>query len=109
MVSVVGRWCALLGMNLLLGIPGVIPLWMLWYLTENWPLAELGITAREPTENDGMAVALLTFGPFLIAGALVWWFANRSLSRRISLASHEYWLCSGLVTILPSVAIMLWS
>ena len=49
------KWLpAAVGVNLLLGIPGVVPLWLLWYFASNGPLADIGWTRREPTENDGM-------------------------------------------------------
>lgn len=102
----VGRWYTALGVNLLLGIPGVLPIWMLWYLMANWPLAELGVTMREPTENDGMTVALVVFGPVIVVYAVLWWIANRPLARRATLATHHYWLLSGLGMLLPTAALI---
>ena len=40
--------------NLLLGIPAVIPLFLAWYILANGPLAALGWTMQDPDENDGM-------------------------------------------------------
>lgn len=53
------------GVNLVLGIPGVVPVWLLSYFAVNWPLAAVGWTQREPTENDGML-------PWLLLGGR-WW------------------------------------
>ncbi|WP_307783818.1 hypothetical protein [Streptomyces spinoverrucosus] len=81
-------------------------MWMLWYLAANWPLADLGVTTREPTENDGLAVGLAVFGPVIAACALLWWLANRPLARRTQLAAHHYWLLSVLGVFLPTAALM---
>ncbi|WP_324616927.1 hypothetical protein [Streptomyces sp. NRRL S-146] len=40
------HWSAPLVVNVLLGIPGVVPFWLLWYLAANWPLAEAGWTVQ---------------------------------------------------------------
>jgi hypothetical protein len=58
--------------NLLMGVPGVVPVWMLWYFAVNWPLEALGRTVREPTENDGMLPWLLLFRPGIALSALLW-------------------------------------
>ncbi|MFF3586781.1 hypothetical protein ACFYYI_06385 [Streptomyces sp. NPDC002387] len=105
-MELAGRWYTALGLNVLLGIPGVIPIWMLWYIAANWPLAGLGVTEREPTENDGLGVGLVVFGPVVATGALLWWLANRPLARRTRLAPHHYWLLSILGTLVPTATLM---
>ncbi|MDX3099103.1 hypothetical protein PV703_15460 [Streptomyces sp. ME01-24h] len=100
------RWYTALGVNLLLGIPGVVPLWMLWYLAANWPLADLGLTGREPTENDGIMPGLLLFGPVVLLYAVLWWAANRPLAARTALTARGYWLLSVLATFLPTAALV---
>ncbi|WP_407342174.1 hypothetical protein [Pengzhenrongella phosphoraccumulans] len=89
-------------MNLLLGIPGVIPIWLLWYFASNWPLAALGWTQGEPTENDGMLPWFLIGGPVVALFALVWWLVNDILGRRVVLARWRYWLASAGATLLPT-------
>ncbi|MEU1619676.1 hypothetical protein ABZ479_20545 [Streptomyces sp. NPDC005722] len=100
-----GRWYTALGVNLLLGIPGVVPLWMLWYLAANWPLADLGLTRRDPTENDGILPGLVLFGPVVLLFAVLWWAANRPLAARTALTARRYWLLSVLATLLPTAAL----
>ncbi|MGI5250096.1 hypothetical protein [Actinacidiphila glaucinigra] len=99
------RWYTALGVNLLLGIPGVVPLWMLWYIASNWPLAELGLTVREPTENDGVMPALVLCGPVVLLFAVLWWLANRPLAERTALTAGGYWLLSVSATLLPTAAL----
>jgi hypothetical protein len=100
------RWYTALGVNLLLGIPAVVPIWMLWYLAENWPLAGLGLTAGEPTENDGIMPALVLFGPVVLLFTVLWWAANRPLAARTALTARGYWLLSILSTCVPSAALI---
>ncbi|MCF3123922.1 hypothetical protein IPZ68_30065 [Streptomyces arenae] len=71
----VGRRYAVLGVNVLLGVPAVIPIWMLWYIAA---------TAKNPppTENDGLAVVVLGFGFVVAACGFLWWAADRPLVRR---------------------------
>lgn len=95
------------GVNLLLGIPGVVPVWLLSYFAVNWPLAAIGWTQREPTENDGMLPWLLLGGPVVALFALLWWLANRPLRRRTALDPRLYWPVSVLMTLVPSITLMI--
>ncbi|URM90723.1 hypothetical protein LUW75_12815 [Streptomyces sp. MRC013] len=79
------------GLNLALGVPGLVPVWLVWYMLSNWPLADLGWTRGEPTENDGVWPWFVMFGPFVLLFALVWWFANRPVRRRAGGAAR----CTG--------------
>lgn len=94
------------GVNLLLGIPAVVPMWLLWYFAVNWPLAAAGWTQGEPTENDGVLPWLLIGGPVVVLFTLVWWFVNRPMRRRVALDSRLYWLVSALVTLVPTFTLM---
>ncbi|MQS35443.1 hypothetical protein [Streptomyces katsurahamanus] len=101
------KWSlAAVGVNLLLGIPGIVPVWLLWYFAANWPLAALGLTQREPTENDGMLPILVVGVPVLAVFALVWWLANRPVRRRAELAPRLYWPLSVLATLVPTFVLM---
>ncbi|MEV0317123.1 hypothetical protein ACIBKX_31165 [Streptomyces sp. NPDC050658] len=100
------HWSAPLLVNVLLGIPAVIPIWLLWYLAANWPLAELGLTTREPTENDGMLVWLPIVVPVVGLYSLLWWLANRPLRRRTTLTPRVYWSLSVLATLLPTIVLI---
>ncbi|WP_442813073.1 hypothetical protein [Streptomyces sp. NBC_01800] len=73
----------------------------------NWPLAAVGWTQREPTENDGMLPWLLVGGPVVALFALLWWLANRPLRRRTALAPRLYWAVSALMTLVPSITLMI--
>ncbi|MFD5032318.1 hypothetical protein ACFWM0_18160 [Streptomyces sp. NPDC058405] len=95
------------GVNLLLGLPAVVPVWLLWYFAANWPFAALGWTQREPTENDGMLPWFLFGGPVTVGFTLLWWLANRPVRRRLAVASPWYWLASALVTLLPTFVLVI--
>ncbi|MEU8650223.1 hypothetical protein [Streptomyces sp. NPDC048737] len=95
-----GRWPTALGANLLLGIPGVVPIWLLWFLAASR-------YAPEPTENDGMALWLVIIAPVVGLYMLLWWTVNSTLARRTSLAAQNYWLLSGVGTFLPTITLVL--
>lgn len=101
------HWSAPLLINVLLGIPGVVPIWLLWYLAVNGPLAELGLTVREPTENDGMLLWLLIVVPVVGVFGLLWWLANGPLRRRTALAPSAYWPLSVAALFIPTAALIL--
>ncbi|MFI6700808.1 hypothetical protein ACIBJC_17845 [Streptomyces sp. NPDC050509] len=92
--------------NLLLGVPAVVPIFLCWYFAANGPLADLGWTQREPTENDGMLLWLVIIVPVVVGFALLWWLANYPVRRRIPMASRLYWPASTLLTLAPTVVLM---
>lgn len=96
----VSRWPIVVGMNLLLGIPGIVPFWLLWFLAASW-------RNPPPTENDGMALWLVIVVPIVGLYTMLWWAANRALVRRMSLARQTYWLLSALGTFMPTIALIL--
>ncbi|WP_308439641.1 hypothetical protein [Streptomyces spinoverrucosus] len=86
-------------MNLLLGMPAVVPIWLLWFLAASWH-------NPEPTENDGMALWLVIIVPVVGLYTLLWCTANRALARRTSLAAQNYWLLSVTGTFLPTLTLI---
>ncbi|GAP48773.1 hypothetical protein [Streptomyces azureus] len=95
-----------LAVNVVLGIPAVVPAFLLWYFASNRPLADLGWTEREPTENDGMLPWFMVATPILTLFGLVWWLANRPLRRRTALSPRAYWLLSAAATALPTLTLV---
>ncbi|GAA1392392.1 hypothetical protein GCM10009639_23940 [Kitasatospora putterlickiae] len=91
--------------NLLLGVPAVVPVWLLWYFAVNWPLKALGWTVGEPTENDGPLPWLVLAGPLVLAFTALWWLANDGLRRR-SGRGRGYWSLSVALTLLPTGVII---
>ncbi|MFI9203035.1 hypothetical protein [Streptomyces sp. NPDC053048] len=91
--------------NLLLGIPGVVPVWLLWYFAVNWPLAAIGWSDPEPTENDGTLPGLLV-GVLLLGLFVLWWLINRSVRRRTTLDARLYWPVSAVATLVPTFVLM---
>ncbi|MFJ4842361.1 hypothetical protein [Streptomyces sp. NPDC088746] len=89
------------GMNLLFGVPGVIPMFLVWYYLSNGPLADAGWTSREPTENDGMTLWLVIVVPVVAVFGISWWLANDWLRRRASLSPGAYWTAGVLLTLWP--------
>lgn len=93
-------------LNLLLGLPGLIPVWLLWYLAANWPLAAVGWTEREATENDGVLPWLLVAGPVVALFTVTWWLINRSLQRWTALPPLLHWPVNLFLTLAPSFMLM---
>ena len=87
--------------NVLLGIPGLVPLSMAWYIAASWPLDALGLTQRDPTENDGILPVLVVFGPAMAASVLVWWLANRWLRPRAVTSGKVFWATAIGANLLP--------
>ena len=105
------RWYTAVGINLLLGIPAIVPMVMLWFLLLNWPLADIGLTTRVPNneQDDSPKAVLLFFGPMIAASAVLWWIANRPLAGRTQLTAPRYWLLALTSTLVPTaVAISIW-
>ncbi|MFE4214716.1 hypothetical protein [Streptomyces sp. NPDC056844] len=96
-----GRWPAVLAANLLLGIPAVVPFWLLWFLAASW------VSGPPAEENDGMALWLVIVVPVVGLYALLWSAVNRPLARRSSLAPRTYWLLGVLGTLLPTTALII--
>ncbi|MDQ0795936.1 hypothetical protein [Streptomyces sp. B1I3] len=94
------------GVNLLLGVPAVVPVWLVWYFLANGPFADVGWTRREPTENDGMALWLVIVVPVVLAFGLTWWLANGPVRRRAALDPLVYWPAGVLLTLLPTGALV---
>ncbi|MFJ9059660.1 hypothetical protein [Streptomyces sp. NPDC102409] len=94
------------GVNVALGVPGIIPLWLIWYVLANGPLAEGGWTQREPTENDGMMLWLVIVVPVVAVFGILWWLANDAVSRRAALDPRLYWTAGALLTLVPTAALI---
>ncbi|GGX25546.1 hypothetical protein [Streptomyces lomondensis] len=98
-----GRWQVALGANVLLGIPGVVPIWLLYFLAASW------LSGPEPTDDDPMVlwlpIAAVIVGPYV----MLWSAVNRSLARRSSLTPRTYWPLSALATFVPTTGLILYS
>ncbi|MFI6475271.1 hypothetical protein ACIBL5_34040 [Streptomyces sp. NPDC050516] len=98
--AMIGRWYTALGINVLLGIPAVVPIWMLYFIVVLW---------AQPTGSgfgDDLSAALVLFGPMAAACAVLWWLANRPLARRTQLGQLSYWLLALTGTLLPTAAVI---
>ncbi|WP_189044750.1 hypothetical protein [Micromonospora sonchi] len=95
------------GVNLLLGVLAVVPLFLIWYALSNGPLAALGWTRPEPTENDGMLIwwllAAVTFGGF----ASIWGMVNVWARRRVAVPGSRYWPACVAASLVPFCLILL--
>lgn len=97
------------GVNLLLGVPGIVPSWLVWYFLANGPLAAAGWTSREPTENDGMMPWLIIVVPVVAVFAIIWWLVNESMGRRAAMDPRLYWPVCVSLSLLPTGALVVGS
>ena len=100
------KWLICSGLNLLLGIPAIIPVWLTWYFAVNVPLAALGWTLGNPTENDGPLPWLVVVLPVITLSVLLWWLINRAVARGTGLRGRIYWLVSTVTVLIPSLTCM---
>lgn len=98
-----------MGVNLLLGVPGVVPAWLVWYVLANGPFAAAGWTVREPTENDGMMLWLIVVVPVVAVFGIIWWLVNEPLGRRAALDARLYWPACVLLSLVPTGALVVGS
>lgn len=94
-----GRVWPVVLLNLLLGIPGVIPVGMVWYFLANGPFAALRLPMRNPTENDGMLPIIIVIGPFVVGSALIWFLLNRLLIKKPRLHRKRLWLLGAVMSL----------
>ncbi|MFF7437075.1 hypothetical protein [Streptomyces sp. NPDC008122] len=93
------------GVNLLLGVPGIVPVFLVWYVLANGPLAALGWTMRDPNENDGMWLWLVIVVPVVGIYGLVWGLVNVRLRRRTPVPRSVFWPACAAASLTPFFAI----
>ncbi|MGW4376807.1 hypothetical protein ACWEJ7_24475 [Streptomyces albidoflavus] len=92
--------------NLCLGVIGVVPLFLLMLFLKNYPLAALGLTSREPTDNDGMLPwAMILIPMFVVYGGL--WHAVNAGLRSLTGPAHarRHWGLAILLTSAPTLSL----
>ncbi|MBT8228383.1 MAG: hypothetical protein HKP61_20905 [Dactylosporangium sp.] len=93
-----------IGVNLLLGIPAIIPFFLVWYFMVNGPLGSLGWAQRNPTENDGMLPMVIVVVPVFCLFGLIWWLVNLLLRRMTAVRAvpaFQYWSACVLACLVP--------
>ncbi|MGW8767593.1 hypothetical protein ACWGN5_34480 [Streptomyces sp. NPDC055815] len=93
------------GVNLLLGVPGIVPVFLVWYVLANGPLAALGWTTQDPNENDGMRLWLVIVVPVVGLYGLVWGLVNVRLRRRTPVSRAVFWTVCAVASLAPFFAI----
>lgn len=102
-----GGRVAVVSLNLALGVPAVVPVWLTWFYLTTWPLAALGITTGEPTENDGVVVASVAIIPVVALGLITWFLVGRWVRRRLHVTDAAwFWPVSTAAVLLPSAVLV---
>ncbi len=102
------RWGAPLAVNLILGVVAVVPLWLSMMFAADYPLAGLGLTSREPTDNDGMLPWVMFLVPVWAAFLALWIPLNLLVRPASCTRPGRYWATSaGLVPVPMAVLVVL--
>ncbi|GIE76561.1 hypothetical protein Aph02nite_25110 [Actinoplanes philippinensis] len=97
-------WIAV-GTNLVLGVPGIVSIFLTYYYLGNGPLAGLHWPVREPTENDGLLALSLTLVPVILGSALIWVGVNYLLWRNADVPARWFWPACALVAATPFLVV----
>ncbi|WP_214105661.1 hypothetical protein [Acrocarpospora catenulata] len=95
-------WLAPISLNTVLGGVGVLPLAFVWMFLAQYPLAALGLTQRDPTDNDGILPWLILLGGVGLFFVL-WAVVNKVTCRVTRLPNRRYWPLSVIVSLVPFV------
>ncbi|MEE1939619.1 hypothetical protein V1L54_09345 [Streptomyces sp. TRM 70361] len=96
------KWLVCAGANLLMGVPLIVPVWIVSYFAASVPLAALGWTRAEPTDNDGLLPWLVVLLPSA-ALFFLWWLANSAIARRTGVRGRAYWSVSAATALVPTL------
>lgn len=97
------RWGVPLAVNPILGVVAVVPLWLSMMFAANYPLAELGLTSREPTDNDGMLPWVMLLVPVWAAFLALWIPLNLLVRPASCTRRRQYWTASAGLVPVPMV------
>ncbi|MFI7539517.1 hypothetical protein [Streptosporangium sp. NPDC049376] len=97
-------WLVPFVVNALFGYLAPLPLGLVWYFLANYPLAALGLTERDPTDNDGILPHLILLGGVGIFIAL-WAALNLAVRALSRLPAKPYWSASVALLLGPFVVI----
>ncbi|MFC6085777.1 hypothetical protein [Sphaerisporangium aureirubrum] len=97
-------WLAPVAVNIPFGYLAVLPFGFVWYFLAQYPLAALGLTDRDPTDNDGVLphLVLLTVTGLFLA---LWTAVNAMVRRRVVLPVRLYWTVAAALLLGPFVLI----
>ncbi|WP_067168661.1 hypothetical protein [Microtetraspora niveoalba] len=96
-------WAAPLAVNTVLGYFGTLPLSLTWIFLANYPLAAVGLTQREPTDNDGILPWLIVLGGIGGLCLALWAAVNIAVRRLTKLPARRYWPFSAVVSLIPTI------
>jgi hypothetical protein len=99
-------WLAPIAVNALFGCLVPLPLVVVWYFLANYPLAALGLTERDPTDNDGILPHLILLGGVGLFIAL-WAVVNLAVRALTRLPALPYWLVSVVLLFGPFILILM--
>ncbi|MDT0305798.1 hypothetical protein RM780_02315 [Streptomyces sp. DSM 44917] len=97
-------WLPPVCLNAVLGVLAIVPFFALALFLRNFPLHDLGLTRREPTENDGILGWVILLVPLGGTSLGIWFLSNylvRNTTRARALPARRYWLLSTAVVCLP--------
>jgi hypothetical protein len=98
-------WAVPAVVNTVLGCIGLLPLGLLWLFLADYPLASIGLTHREPTDNDGLGPWLVLLTAVVGVYCALWVAANVAARRLTRLPGRPYWVFTVIVTLVPATVL----
>lgn len=105
------RWWrvgAVVGVNVILGVPAVVPVWLAWFYLTQWPLAAIGLTTQDASQDDGVVIASVVVLPVVALGVVAWFFVGLWLRPRVDpMKVPWFWPVSALAVLVPTAVLIL--
>ena len=99
---------AVVGVNVILGVPAVVPVWLAWFYLTQWPLAAIGPTTQDASQDDGVVIASVVVLPVVALGVVAWFFVGLWLRPRVDpMNGPWFWPVSALAVLAPTAVLIL--
>ena len=95
--------------NLVLGVPAIVPFFLLWYGWASWSPTEFRQGLMEPSVNEEPLGWAMIAGPFVFGFGGIWLFVNWLVrGRRTMVPRLRYWSVCVAATLVPYLSLGLW-
>lgn len=95
--------------NLILGVPAIVPFFLLWYGFASWSPTEFWQGMTEPSVNEEPLGWAVVAAAVWLPGAGAWWAVNwlfRDIRKAVP--PLRYWGVCVAATLVPYLALVLW-
>ncbi|SNY49589.1 hypothetical protein [Paractinoplanes atraurantiacus] len=89
------------GLNLALGVPGIVPIFLVGYFLASEPLSYLGSTAHNPNDTEEMLFLAFVMVVLVVPSLIGWLLVNVGLWRHWNVPALAYWAACVTAFFLP--------